>query len=146
MYILDNVYARTSTQLLYKLAVKSTLWCTAVSNSAYVQFEVCTHCSAVIFHSVLRHIRTFHASWCSCPPLSQNIGGGGREGRVSWDGGCVGCCCLIPMDHSTVAIPMTTSYWYLRVLPVLHTHKGQLGRSERGPLNLLKSLHEHQLD
>ena len=73
---------------------------TAVTNCANIIFEVYTHCSAVLchsaLHSVMEHIRTFQASWCSYPLLSQDIGGGAREGSVYWDSGWFGCCCLIP--------------------------------------------------
>ena len=146
MCVHTYITARTFTQLLYELAAKCTLCCTALTNCAYVQFEVYTHCSAVIFHSVLEHIRTFHASWCSCPPLSQD--------RWWWEGGqCVqgwwmGWLLLSHSQWTTTqpALPphhhTDTWGWCCQ----FYTHKGQLGGSEWGPLNLHKQLHEHQLD
>ena len=59
------------------------------------------------------------------------IGGGAREGSVSWDGGCIGCC-LSPNDpnhtqhilHPIILTPEGD------VASSTHTAKGQLGGSE----------------
>ena len=111
MCVHTYITACTFTQLLYELAVKCTLCCTALTNCAYVQFEVYTHCSAVMFHSVMEHIHTFHASWCSCPPLSPDrwpvVGG-----RTVCPGMVDGLAVVVsfPMDHKTVDTPSRPPY------------------------------------
>ena len=127
---------QTNSSTTNKTRMHAKAWC-IYSDRAYTQSEVHTHCYSVLIHLLeLGHTGTSPSSWCNYPPLAPD--------RWWWGGGqCVLGWWMVllslpqsqwPIAQQTHSPHHHTDTWGWCCQ--FYTHKGQLGGSEWGLLNL----------